>query len=58
MRYRGVIYAKPGYLFRGAAKRVPSSWFTTRQEAEDWIYAMSDGQEDKLARAEVQIEGE
>lgn len=57
MRYRGVIYAREGFLFRGAAKRVWSSWFATKQEAEDWIYAMSDGQEDKLERAEIQCKG-
>lgn len=58
MRYRGVLYAKDGYLFAGVAKRLPSSWFKTQQEAEDWLYAMADGQEHKIAHLEIQREHE
>lgn len=52
--FRGAIWAKPGMLLLGGVPSVASSWFTTRQEAEDWLYAMADGQADKIDLQEVE----
>jgi hypothetical protein len=52
--FRGAIWAKPGMLLIGAVKSVASSWFDTRKEAEDWLYAMRDGQEHKIDSTEVE----
>jgi hypothetical protein len=52
--YRGVIWAKDGKLLLGGAKSVASSWFATRQEAEDWLYAMRSGQEGSIDLAEIE----
>jgi hypothetical protein len=52
--FRGAIWARDGELLLGGTKAVCSSWFLTREEAEDWIYAMSDGQEHKIDFHEVE----
>lgn len=39
-RYRGVITAIPGHLLCGGKKKVVSSWFDSKKEAHDWVYAM------------------
>lgn len=39
--FRGAIWAKPGKLLLGGVPSAASSWFDTRQEAEDWLYAMN-----------------
>lgn len=39
--YRGAIWAKEGKLLLGGVKSACSTWFETRQEAEDWLYAMA-----------------
>lgn len=39
--YRGAIWAKPGKLLLGGVKSTCSTWFDTKQEAEDWLYAMN-----------------
>jgi len=39
--YRGAIWAKPGKLLLGGVPSAASVWFDTRQEAEDWLYAMA-----------------
>ena len=38
--YRGAIWAKEGKLLLGGVKSTCSTWFDTRKEAEDWLYAM------------------
>lgn len=53
--FRGVIWAKDGHLLLGGVKSVASSWFDTREEAEDWLYAMRDGQEHAIDLTEVEI---
>lgn len=52
--YRGAIWAREGCLLLGGVKSVASTWFDTRQEAEDWLVAMRHGQEHKIALAEVE----
>lgn len=54
MKYRGVLVAVPGYLFAGISKWVVSSWFDSRQEAEDWVYAMLDGRDDKVESTRIE----
>lgn len=39
--FRGAIWAKPGKLLLGGVVSAASVWFDTRQEAEDWLYAMN-----------------
>lgn len=52
--FRGAIWAKPGELLLGGVRSVCSSWFNTRKEAEDWLYAMASGQQEKIESTEVE----
>lgn len=55
IKFRGVLHAKPGCLFAGVTRKAVSSWFDTRQDAEDWLYAMQGGlNADIVASTEVQ----
>lgn len=50
-RYRAILTAKPGTFLRGGKRKVVSSWFETRQDAKDWVYAM---QQPNLASSRVE----
>jgi hypothetical protein len=52
--FRGAIWAKQGKLLLGGVKSTCSTWFDTKQEAEDWLYAMRNGQEHSIESAEVE----
>lgn len=56
-KFRGVIHAKPGAVFFGISKKLRSCWFDTREEAESWIYAMSDGLTEKIESADILVRG-
>jgi hypothetical protein len=39
-KYQAHVQAKAGTFLVGAVKRVTSTWFNTRAEAQSWICAM------------------
>lgn len=52
--FRGALWAKPGKLLFGGVPSTASTWFDTREDAEDWLAAMKDYQVDTIERAEVE----
>lgn len=53
VRYKGVVYAKDGKLLIGGSKVHRSIWFDSRQEAEDWIAAITETQADVVDETRV-----
>lgn len=52
-RFRGVVHANPGSLLRGGVRVARSVWFDTKEEAEGWVIAMVEGQEDVVGYTNV-----
>ena len=53
-KYRAVVGAKGKGLLIGGTPRHASSWFDTKREADDWAWAIHEGNQGKVAYVTIE----